>query len=104
AASTLRRSDAGHPARIKRENPHMRHRFLRLLAALFALTLVAAACGDDSSSDDASGDGSEEAAAGECEPGGDLPDLGGREVTVAVENAYLPFNYIDADTNEAAGW
>lgn len=33
-----------------------------------------------------------------------LPDLGGREVTVAVENAYLPFNYIDPDTGEWAGW
>lgn len=35
---------------------------------------------------------------------GELPDLGGREVTVAVENAYLPFNYIDLNTNQAAGW
>jgi len=33
-----------------------------------------------------------------------LPDLGGREVTVAVENAYLPFNYIDPVTAEPAGW
>lgn len=35
---------------------------------------------------------------------GELPDLGGRTVTVAVENAYLPFNYIDLATGEAAGW
>ena len=34
----------------------------------------------------------------------DLPDLGGREITIAVENAYLPFNYIDPDTAEPAGW
>lgn len=34
----------------------------------------------------------------------DLPDLGGREVTVAVENAYLPFNYISLETGEPAGW
>ncbi|MGD8857938.1 MAG: transporter substrate-binding domain-containing protein, partial [Chloroflexota bacterium] len=34
----------------------------------------------------------------------DLPDLGGREVTIAVENAYLPFNYIDPNTGEPAGW
>ncbi len=34
----------------------------------------------------------------------DLPDLGGLEVTVAVENAYLPFNYIDPTTGEPAGW
>ncbi len=33
-----------------------------------------------------------------------LPDLGGREVTIAVENAYLPFNYIDPATGEPAGW
>jgi len=35
---------------------------------------------------------------------GAMPDLGGREVTIAVENAYLPFNYIDPDTGEPAGW
>jgi polar amino acid transport system substrate-binding protein len=33
-----------------------------------------------------------------------LPDLGGREVTVAIENAYLPFNYISLATGEPAGW
>ena len=33
-----------------------------------------------------------------------LPDLGGREVTVAIENAYLPFNYILLETGEAQGW
>jgi polar amino acid transport system substrate-binding protein len=40
------------------------------------------------------------------EPAADngLPDLGGREITVAVENAYLPFNYIDPGTGEPAGW
>jgi phosphate/phosphite/phosphonate ABC transporter binding protein len=36
------------------------------------------------------------------EPG--LPDLGGREVTIAIENAYLPFNYINLETGEAMGW
>lgn len=41
-----------------------------------------------------------ELAAGEIE----LPDLGGREVTIAVENAYPPFNLIDMRTNEAIGW
>jgi polar amino acid transport system substrate-binding protein len=33
-----------------------------------------------------------------------LVDLDCREVTVAVENAYLPFNYIDPETGEGAGW
>ena len=35
---------------------------------------------------------------------GDLPDLDGRVVTVAVENAYIPFNFIDEDTGEPDGW
>ncbi|PJF40477.1 MAG: ABC transporter substrate-binding protein [Phototrophicales bacterium] len=34
----------------------------------------------------------------------ELPDLGGREVTIVVENAYLPFNFIDPETNEGRGW
>ena len=33
----------------------------------------------------------------------DLPDLGGREVTIAVENAYPPFNFIN-EAGEAVGW
>ncbi len=31
-------------------------------------------------------------------------DLEGREVTIAIENAYLPFNYVDAETGEPGGW
>lgn len=34
----------------------------------------------------------------------DLPDLGGRVITVAIENAYPPFNFIDEATNEPIGW
>jgi polar amino acid transport system substrate-binding protein len=33
-----------------------------------------------------------------------LPDLEGRTVTVGVENAYLPFNYILAGETEGQGW
>jgi phosphate/phosphite/phosphonate ABC transporter binding protein len=33
-----------------------------------------------------------------------IPDLEGRTITIATENAYLPFNYIDIDTGEAKGW
>jgi polar amino acid transport system substrate-binding protein len=67
---------------------------LGLLVLLLALALVA--CG---------GNGNEPAAPAEetaSEEG--LPDLGGREVTIAVENAYLPFNYYDPATGEPAGW
>jgi polar amino acid transport system substrate-binding protein len=40
----------------------------------------------------------------ECPEAGVPTDLGGREVRIAIENAYPPFNYIDAATNEAVGW
>jgi polar amino acid transport system substrate-binding protein len=31
------------------------------------------------------------------------PDLGGREITVAVENAYPPYNFLD-NSNQGVGW
>ena len=37
-------------------------------------------------------------------PDAPVTDLGGREVTIMVENAYPPFNFIDEVTNEGAGW
>jgi len=40
----------------------------------------------------------------ECPPVGPVTDLGGREVRIAIENAYPPFNYIDEETGEAVGW
>lgn len=33
-----------------------------------------------------------------------LPDLGGREITVAVDNAYIPFNYILLGSDKATGF
>jgi polar amino acid transport system substrate-binding protein len=33
-----------------------------------------------------------------------LPDLGGREVRIAFENAYIPFQYIELATGKAGGW
>jgi polar amino acid transport system substrate-binding protein len=33
-----------------------------------------------------------------------LPDLGGQTISIAIENAYLPFNYINLNTGEPAGW
>ncbi len=59
---------------------------LRLLLPIVVLALVAAACGSDD--DSGSGDG----------------DLGGRDVTIAVENLYPPFNYIQEGSTEGAGW
>lgn len=37
-------------------------------------------------------------------PGGVSTDLGGREVTIMVENAYPPFNTLDEETGEGVGW
>ena len=82
---------------------------LRLLAIFLAFGLIAAACGDDD--DDAGSEESteEEAGDGESDEGGDDEmtdgfDLGGQTVTVALENAYLPFNYLDPETGEPTGW
>lgn len=67
-------------------------RVLRVLALVLALALVAAACAEDS-------------ADGEFGTGENgLPDLGGIEVTIGVENAYLPFNYIPLGETEGQGW
>lgn len=33
-----------------------------------------------------------------------LPDLKGRKIAVAIENAYIPFNYIRLDNKQAEGW
>jgi polar amino acid transport system substrate-binding protein len=43
-------------------------------------------------------------AATQAPAAGALPDLGGKTITVAVENAYPPFNSIDQTTNKGVGW
>ena len=79
---------------------------IKWVLVLAALAIVAAACGGGTAattvapSDTTAAAGDTTAAAGT----GGLPDLGGRAVTVAVENAYLPFNYIDPTSGEGAGW
>lgn len=77
------------------------NKLIRLVALLAALALVLAACGGD----DGGSDGTDAPEATEApDEGTGLPDLEGREVTIAIENAYLPFNYINLQTKEAAGW
>ena len=70
----------------------MRLKKSALLIVVLAFALIAAACGDDD-------DGAATTVAA-----GEVPDLGGRTVTIAVENAYLPFNYIPASGGDPAGW
>lgn len=70
------------------------------LTALLVGAMVLSACGN----------GQQEAATGipqyDCLGSADeaLVDLECQEVTVAVENAYLPFNYISSETGQAGGW
>ncbi len=78
----------------------MKSRFWLVLALLAVLALALAACGGQQSAEATEAPATEEAAQAE----GGLPDLGGRVVTVAVENAYPPFNFIDEETGEAKGW
>lgn len=69
-------------------------KFAKLFTFLIVISLLLAACGGTT--------GGEQAAGGEAAEG--MPDLGGRTITVAVENAYPPFNMIDEASGEAVGW
>ncbi|MCO5185229.1 MAG: transporter substrate-binding domain-containing protein [Anaerolineae bacterium] len=78
-------------------------KFLILFTVLTTILLMLAACSssDSDSSETAADETTTESNDAAMD---DAPDLGGREITVAVENAYLPFNYISIETGEAAGW
>lgn len=75
---------------------------LMLLLAAMALVACSPSGGEPAAEEPAAEEPVAEEPAGEETSG--LPDLGGREITVALENAYLPFNYIDPSTGEPAGW
>ena len=79
---------------------------VKRLALLFTLLLTFAlvACGGGNAAEEPEASGEAPASDTAAETASGLPDLGGREVTVAVENAYLPFNYIDPQPGEPAGW
>ena len=71
---------------------------MTLISVFAVLALVLAACSPAESSDTTGGSDTTAPDTGE------LPDLGGRTVTVGVENAYIPFNYIPVGATEAEGW
>lgn len=86
-----------------------RFSMIALLSVL--LGLLAACAGAPGTSGTAelptAGPATSPAASPEASPpatNGDLPDLGGRQVRIAVENAYPPFNYINPTTNQPEGW
>ena len=88
----------------------MKKVFLILAVLLIAsMALVACSSAEETAAPQAEEPSSEESMPEEpAEPeepeAAGLPDLGGREITIAVENAYLPFNYIDPDSGEPSGW
>lgn len=71
-------------------------KLLTLASLLVLASLVLAACGGGAKA-------TQEPATGGSAASG-LPDLGGREVLIAVENAYNPFNFIDEATGKAVGY
>ncbi|MFQ3661192.1 MAG: transporter substrate-binding domain-containing protein [Chloroflexaceae bacterium] len=82
-----------------------------VLVALASLLLVIlAACGGAPSTSTAptnapaGGDSAAKPTAASSTATGTLPDLGGRQITIAVENAYPPFNYINPATGKGEGW
>lgn len=74
-----------------------RVRSLAVLLGLLLLALLVAACRPQQAEQPAQEQPVQQ-------PEGGLPDLGGRTITVAVENAYPPFNFIDPQTGEPKGW
>ncbi len=80
----------------------MTRRWMWVFALLLMLALAVAGCGGQTEQATQAPE-QPKAEATEATSSG-LPDLGGRVVTVAVENAYPPFNFIDKETGEPKGW
>jgi len=68
--------------------------FLKVVSILVLASLALAACGG--------GGGSAPADSGDTSSNAE--GLGGREIRIAVENAYNPFNFIDESTGDAVGY
>jgi polar amino acid transport system substrate-binding protein len=69
-----------------------------LLLLVATLALVASACSSDSDSTTTT------TGTPLAESDAQVPDLGGRSISIAVENNYLPFNYIPLGETEGQGW
>lgn len=71
---------------------------LFVLASMMMLAALAlGACGSPATPTEAPVDSAPSTSGG-------LPDLGGRTLRIAVENAYNPFNFIDEATGQAVGY
>ena len=73
-----------------------------LIVFVLMFTLLLVACGGQSDGGDTGGELDHTVDCGDVEPG-DLADLGGREIFMAVENAYPPFNSLN-DSGVGVGW
>ena len=79
----------------------MKNRTL-IFVLLTAIALVLSACSGNTVVEADSPPAAPEGCLGSAEDA--LVDLECRKVTIAVENAYLPFNYISSETGEPGGW
>ena len=85
----------------------MKFRNILLVVLVFIIGAVLAGCvapvADTAGSDGEAmmGGPCNEAEIGESDG---MPDLGGCELRIAVENAYQPFNFIDTESGEAVGY
>lgn len=74
----------------------------RLIGGVIAAAVVLAACATPAAP--AAPAATTAPAAATTAPASTLPDLGGREISIAIENAYIPFNYVRLDNGQAEGW
>ncbi|HTP07909.1 MAG TPA: transporter substrate-binding domain-containing protein [Anaerolineae bacterium] len=72
----------------------------RVVSVLLIVLLVAAACQPAA----APAPAAQPTQAAASNPASGLPDLGGKELIVGVDNAYIPFNYVRLDNGKAEGW
>jgi polar amino acid transport system substrate-binding protein len=77
---------------LPKENEEMKKSAL-VITVLVLFSIILTSCGAKTGS-----------TAGTGTQANGLPDLGGKTVTVAVENAYPPFNSIDTTTKVGVGW
>src|SRR4030042_3336488 len=79
---------------LRKNQKEKKMKALRIVSVLVILAFLGAACTPATTTP----------AATTAPPASSLPDLGGREIIVAVENAYPPFNSMDTTTNQGVGW
>ncbi len=76
-----------------------------LIGAIALLSLLLSACGGTTGGGEAIS-GQVTGRGGECLGSAEeaIVDLDCRRITIAIENAYLPFNYVELETGQAGGW